>query len=447
MSFFGRDLTATDTRRYYNPAPGAGTRRDKAATGTLQPVSVQSEANADALYRASWFLRDVVDIPIDDMFARWREFDGARADAMREAEDTYSVRDRLSEAIKSGRRYGSGLLVMVTREELLELPLVPEQVRRGDLVNLFVTNNYRASIADWQRDFGAADYGKPLLYGINLRDGRVLMVHASRVLRFDGIEPMGMSFEGPSAFGGSLMGYALDAALRDSAISSAITHLSQESSVATLKVKHLDERVSSHGFNASDDPTPSITELVEGFDEMRSVWRTNVIDADSDLTRTEVRWNGLSQVEAETWVRMAAIANIPATRLMGQSPVGMNATGESDLVNYALSVKSRQERDLSGPLDVLDEVVARSAYGGDPPDYQFLSLLDLSEQDKATAAATWATALATLTRDAILDEDEARDKLRDTNLFGDLSGPAPMPEIEPDEVIETVAVSEGNDAN
>ena len=451
MAKFGRDLTQLSTRSLANAQTGMDGEADHLAQSQFQDIQFNQRQPLDRFYRNSWLIRDLIDIPVNDMFSRWREFEGAQAEQMREAEVRFDVRRRLGDAIKAGRRYGTGLLVMVTYDAPLEEPLRVEALRDNDLSHLYVADRFNAEVAEVEVDFNDSQYGRPLRYRLDLPNGNRVIVHASRVLRFDGIPPLNRNqyggYAGNEAWGRSIIAYAIDAAKTESSLTQSVGHLAQEMSMTTMKIADFHDIIAERGISGRVDKSPSILDNVRQVARTKSNYRIQVIDADSDLTRVEVRWNGLPQVQQQVNVQLAAIADMPATRLMGQSPLGMNATGESDLVNYAMTIQAQQEQLLTEPLMRLDEVLARVSGLGMPPDYQFLSLLDISEQDNANAASTWATALATLTRDAIMDEDEARDVLRETGLFGDLPGPAPMPELEPDEVIETVAVSEGNDAN
>ena len=53
------------------------------------------------------------------------------------------------------------------------------------------------------------------------------------------------------------------------------------------------------------------------------------------------------------------------TRLLGQSPAGLSATGDSDTRNYYDMIAARQELDLRPQLERLDKLILRSA-GVDP---------------------------------------------------------------------------------
>ena len=75
------------------------------------------------------------------------------------------------------------------------------------------------------------------------------------------------------------------------------------------------------------------------------------------------------------------------TRLLGQSPAGLSATGDSDTRNYYDMISARQEIDLRPQLERLDRLILRSA-GVDPAalTFEFRPLWQMDAAAKATIA-------------------------------------------------------------
>ena len=69
---------------------------------------------------------------------------------------------------------------------------------------------------------------------------------------------------------------------------------------------------------------------------------------------------------------MAGAAEIPATKLFGRSPQGLNATGEADLRNYYDMIAQMQERILRPALEKLLPVMAISCWGYVPDDFEIV---------------------------------------------------------------------------
>ena len=106
-----------------------------------------------------------------------------------------------------------------------------------------------------------------------------------------------------------------------------------------------------------------------------------------------IDFGGLPEM-VRTFLQVAAgAADIPVTRLLGQSPAGMSATGDSDTRNYYDMIASRQELDLRPQLERLDALLLRSA-GVDPDavSFAFRPLWQLNAAEQAAVALSKAQA-------------------------------------------------------
>ena len=144
-------------------------------------------------------------------------------------------------------------------------------------------------------------------------------------------------------------------------------------------------------------------------------------------------WAGLPDIMDKQWQLLAAIADIPMTRFLSQSPAGMNSTGSSDADNYAIRVAAMQKRLLDPVLRKLDMMVARHAGLKEPPEYEWVPLTDLSEKDRAETAKLQGETLNMAYTDGVIDEDEYRERLSQNEFWGELgswAGPNQMQELE-----------------
>ncbi len=83
-------------------------------------------------------------------------------------------------------------------------------------------------------------------------------------------------------------------------------------------------------------------------------------------------FGGLSEIYEAFMMDMAGAAEIPATKLFGRSPQGMNSTGEADLRNYYDMIAQMQERVLRPALEKLLPVMAISCWGYVPEDLEIV---------------------------------------------------------------------------
>ena len=94
----------------------------------------------------------------------------------------------------------------------------------------------------------------------------------------------------------------------------------------------------------------------------RSTLRATVIDAEGEtFERKATPVTGLPELLDRFERRLAAATGMPLTRLMGMSPGGLNATGESDQTFFYDKVKTYQEERLQPALERIIEILLRVA--------------------------------------------------------------------------------------
>ena len=430
-SGYGR-LTAGGIR---NSISGMGTGIDKTESSYFQPTRLATRTELEVVRVQSWAADKFISIPVDDMFIRWRKFKGSdrMAEAMRDAEMMHKVRKRLATAMKMGRLFGTGLLVLMSTEAPLDRPLEPERIRAGDLKNLLPVDRFDVAVHERDIDPYSPTYGQASLYRITPRSGAQLVVDASRVLRFDGIaalNPTGWQ-EYDEEWGVSELIPVIVAILQEASTSSATAHLVQETSIPVIRMLGYKEAL--EGESAVDPDVRSPEKIAEDINLYKSIYRTLFLDSGDEAQRLAVNWSGLPDILDRFARRLAAAAGIPATRFWGQSPIGMNATGEGDMVNYAYHVGAMQEEMLTEPLLLLDEVLMRDAGLSELVEYEWVPLLDISESDQAGIAHVKAQAVSLATADNLIGPEEAREALSGP-VFGELDPsdvPEPPPEPEP----------------
>ena len=412
-----------------NPMSGIGSELDKMAYAFFSPTRIFSRSQLETIYVESWACGKFINIPVDDMMIRWRVFESVneeQAKNMAKAEKKYKVKTKLKKAMKAARLFGTGMLVIVTREAPLTEPLNLDRIRKDDLIQLLCFNRFDASVSMTDRDIYSETYGKPLFYRFTPEGGTMFDVHESRVIRFDGIAPLNESgFTGyEKDWGVSSVVPVLISIFQDATIASNMSHLSGETSLSVLKLQGLREALVGR---MQDQDTIPPDQLLSKLNMLKSNYRTLAIDVEDEFERKAVTWGGIHQVIDQFARRLAAAADIPATRFWGQSPVGMNATGDSDAANYSIMVSANQIDMLTDPLLLIDNLIVRSmGMGSEPMEYEFLPLVDVSEKDQAEVAKLKAEAGKIGVETGAIDEDEARSALDGDSVFGELpEGQAP----------------------
>lgn len=141
-----------------------------------------------------------------------------------------------------------------------------------------------------------------------------------------------------------------------------------------------------------------------------------LIDRESeDILKLETPIVGMTDVVRQSLEILAGINRTPAVKLLGISPAGFNATGESDIRNYYDHVLSQQEKMLRPALDKILKLVQIRLFGEADPTVTF-DFCALSEADKAAQASTQKTradTMAVLLDRNIVSPEECRKVLAD----------------------------------
>lgn len=433
-----------------NPKTGLGGGRDLTAGTSFSPTVLVSSDQMETIYCESWAAHKFVRLPVDDLWIRGRRWTSDSDDvveAMEKVWRDFQVRDRVVDAMIAARLHGTAFIVIVTDDDL-ESELDTAMMRSDELRALHVFDRWDTEIISWDLDLASKNYGRPYMF--EFRPSIVLdtnfdgsndasvspitfRVHHSRVVRFDGIMPPhvgGWRGMYERDWGVSPLIMAMNEIIRDENNSGAGANLLQRSSQMVVKLAGYRQMMASARGGPHGETPESIGEDIS---LKTSIYRLMMVDKSDEVERVNLMLSGVADILNIYAARLAAIAGIPATRFMGRSPVGLNATGESDMANYAIMVAALQERDLKHPLLRLDSVLAANIgmmQNDEPPPYEWVPLTDLSEHDRAVNSRTYAEAGGVAYDRGALDENEYRERLSTVEFFGELQ---PLEESEMDD--------------
>jgi hypothetical protein len=120
----------------------------------------------------------------------------------------------------------------------------------------------------------------------------------------------------------------------------------------------------------------------------KSVINTILLDSGEEWQRISTNLSGAEQLLTAYLQIASGAADIPATRFLGRAPGGLNATGDNDIRNYYDRLASEQSVSLTPAMNILDEVLIRSALGDRPEEvyYEWNSLWQMTDAEKADLA-------------------------------------------------------------
>ena len=159
-----------------------------------------------------------------------------------------------------------------------------------------------------------------------------------------------------------------------------LAHLETEAGMPVLGLKGYQDIVAQ--IEAGSGEGSALNKIKE-IHENRSMYHMTIMDADDLYHRLDVSFAGRPQLLEQYKVMLSAATDIPVTRLFGQSPGGLNATGDSDSKNYAIRIAEIQETVYDPVVRTLDMVLARVSGMWEPPKFTWSPLLDLSEAEQS----------------------------------------------------------------
>jgi phage-related protein (TIGR01555 family) len=238
-------------------------------------------------------------------------------------------------------------------------------------------------------------------------------IHYSRVIRLDGVELPYWQKISENLWGQSVVERLFDRLIAFDSTTAGAAQLVYKAHLRTLAVDGLREVIGMGG--------PALEALIKNVDMIRrfqSNEGVTLIDAKDKFEAHQYSFSGLDNVLLQFGQQLSGATGIPLVRLFGQSPAGLNSTGESDVRNYYDNIKQQQERRLRLPLTRLLEVIVRSELGIEPPEgfqFGFNPLWQLSDTEKADIAQKTTQTVTGAYDDGLISQQTALKELRQSS--------------------------------
>ncbi|RIY00202.1 DUF1073 domain-containing protein [Aureimonas flava] len=363
-----------------NLITGMGTAKAK-SSATVYAYAPMAPGELEAAYRGSWLARKVIDIPAMEMCRAWRlwQAEDDQIEAIEAEEQRLGLKAKTLEAKTKARLYGGAAIVISDGSTELTEELRPDRIQKGGVRFLSVLTCRALTAGEMETDPLSQWVGQPKFYHMR-SDGRDIRIHPSRLVRHIGV---GLPEDG---LGGATSGWGdsvlepVHKALKDAESAAAnIAEMTHETKVDVVKVPNLMAHAADPDYEARFLRRTQLAMTA------KSVNNTLLLDKEEEFEQKTMAFGTLPDVLDRFLQIASGAADIPATRLLGQSPAGMNATGESDLRNFYDRIAAGQELELRPAMALLDECLIRSALGSRPPEihYKWAPLWQMGEKDRA----------------------------------------------------------------
>lgn len=388
---------------FVNFVANIGTKRDKQAAGEYVLRNF-TDQELQTIYRVSWMAGKLVDIPAEDATREWREWhaDQEQIEAIEAEERRLHIPQKVMLAMKTARLFRGAAIYTSIKNDDPALPMDPTKVQANGIAFVTVFPCGILTPGEIEMDPLMEGYGKPKYYEVTGTAGSK-RIHPSRLSIFIGRTiPWSTGIpSGTDMWGDSVIQSAYEAVRNADATAANIAALVYEAKIDVLSIPNLTNIMNDPRMRKALETRVGCAAVLKGVSGML------VIDKEEAYEQKTLNFAGLPDINSQALQAVSGASDIPVTRFLGQTPTGINSTGESDLKNYYDSVSSLQERMLSPALHNLDEAVIRSALGDRPKEiyYEWASLWQMSDNERSEISKRTADTIDVLAKTALFDDE------------------------------------------
>jgi phage-related protein (TIGR01555 family) len=344
------------------------------------------------IHRGSWIGGVAIDIVADDMTKAGVDFKGEiepdDIEKINEEAVNLGVWNSVNDTIKWSRLYGGALGVLLVEGQNLATPFRVETVGRGQFRGILAMDRWQVepSLENLVQDWGP-HFGLPMYYRVT-QDAPALFgqrIHYTRCMRLEGIRLPYWQRVMENLWGISVLERLYDRMVAFDSATTGMAQLAYKAYLRTIKIKGLRNIVAASG-------SLNYRGLIKQVEFMR-LTQTNegitMLDGDDEFEGLQnTTFTGIGDVVMHLGEQLAGATGIPLTRLFGQAPAGLNATGESDMQIYEGGIHQQQERHVRAPMTMAYRCIAQSIGVKLPKGFglKFKPLRQLTPETKASVA-------------------------------------------------------------
>ena len=234
--------------------------------------------------------------------------------------------------------FGRGIIVVHRRGDDLSTPLgtiTPEQIQ------LEVFSGDMITVGDIDRDLDSPRYYKPITYNV-----RGHVIHWSRVVDFTYVEPPELDAPGYRYGGISETELIYEQLIADGIVQRASPKIIEKASIIFYKVAGFKDAMK---MGQEADMKTYFTEM----NSIVGIYSAGLVDKEDEITVVQQTIANLADADQITLRRLAMVSGISITLLVGESPKGLNATGDNERAMDQDMLEALQSDYLLEPINQL----------------------------------------------------------------------------------------------
>lgn len=410
---------AADSYQNFALSLGMGTDNALASSSYgFNPIT-RNRTLLEWMYRGSWLPGVAVDVIADDMTRAGIDMQSSlppdQIEQLQQEATNLGIWLGINEGIKWGRLYGGAIVVYLIDGHDMKQPLRLEKIGKGAFKGLLVLDRWMVEPtldqANIVQELGP-NLGQPMYYKVTNSAPALYgkTIHYSRCMRFDGVRLPYWQRVMENLWGISVLERLYDRIVAFDSATTGAAQLVYKSFLRTYKIEGLRELLAAGG-----KATQVLTSFVEMMRRFQGLEGITIIDAKDDMvvSQSSVQ-SGIAEALVQFGQQLSGALGIPLVRLFGQSPAGLNSTGESDLVTYYDMIKQKQENQLRVGVATVYKLMGASKgiQIDDKFNFNFSPLWQLNEKDAAQVDQQDTQSVALIEERGLISPRDALKELR-----------------------------------
>ena len=358
------------------------------------------------IYRFDGVGKNICDCVAKDGTAPGFEIDGDTGGEMFKIVNKTGLRKAYRNASKWTRAFGGAVVV----KKIADGRKLQEESGKGLIVgfNVYPCSVVSVKMEDFDKDQSSVYYGEPIWYTITMFNGESVRVHRSRCEVFYGEEvPFAKGNEEISQtirlFGDSALVPVMKRLNKLGVSEEGIADLMSEVNIAFYKLNGLDSKLS------AKDGMDIVRRRFQAIEEGKSMCRAVIADTTEDFSIVNSNLGGVPETVYRQMQMLVAAAELPMSKIFGESSSGLSTTGEGNRKMYDKKVETWIEDHVTEPVEhLVSDVLKRNANEAGDVTITWNSVSQPSDEEYVKMFKEQTDSFHTLIQDGVVTPPEVR---------------------------------------
>jgi len=323
------------------------------------------------LYIQDGFARKIIDKIAKDMTREWITVNGDPDTTILTKLNTLKAKSKFANLVRWSKLYGGAIIIMgINDGGDFNEPVNENRIKSIDWLNVIDRSYISLPEENFYADPTSANFGDPEFYRIavtsptpsltsapiiNKNAKNLVEIHESRILRMDGVELPETARRANNSWGDSIFTAAWK---QLSNLGQTYEYLAEAVHKYILGVYHFENLRDM--LQKGEDGKSKINARLRAIARCKSWFNSIALDKKEDYEDKTTPTTGLTDILDRFILALCAAIDMPEVVLMGRTPSGLNASGDTDLESWYNTIKSEQTDNLHPVLHRLVSLIIKS---------------------------------------------------------------------------------------